>query len=177
AQEIIRIAREEHPNLPDLKVIARTSDPDFFPVFERLGVLDVVLPEYEAGIEMTRQVLSHLQLPLSAIQQQTAALRQELLCSCSSAPEMFRSLSSLRRVDQQFDLQWVSLESASPLVGRTIAEAAIRKTTGASVVGIIRDGAMTANPEPAFRFESGDQVAIIGPEEARLSFQRLVGNL
>lgn len=180
AQEIVRLAREEQPNLPNLanlKIIARTSDPDFFPVFERLGVLDVVLPEYEAGIEMTRQVLSHLQLPISSIQQQTAALREELLCSCSSSPEQFRSLSSLRRADQQFDLQWLLLESASPLVGRTIAEAAIRKMTGASVVGILRAGAMTANPDPDFRFESGDQVAIIGPLTAREAFQRLVDNL
>ncbi|MFN9740675.1 MAG: cation:proton antiporter regulatory subunit, partial [Acidobacteriota bacterium] len=118
----------------------------------------------------------HLQIPISSIQQQTAALREELLCSCSSSPEQFRSLSSLRRADQQFDLQWLLLESASPLVGRTIAEAAIRKMTGASVVGVLRAGAMTANPAPDFRFESGDQVAIIGPLTAREAFQRLVDN-
>ncbi|MFZ4985754.1 MAG: cation:proton antiporter, partial [Blastocatellia bacterium] len=47
AQEIVRLARTRQP---DLKVIARTSNPDFFPAFERLGVVDVVVPEYEAGI-------------------------------------------------------------------------------------------------------------------------------
>lgn len=35
---------------------------------------------------------------------------------------------------------------------------------------------MTANPAPDFRFESGDQVAIIGPLTAREAFQRLVDN-
>ena len=170
SQEVVRLARARRP---DLKVIARTSDPDFFPAFERLGVLDVVLPEYEAGIEMTRQVLANLQLPYSAIQQQIDSLRQELLCSCASAPEHLRSVASLRSAEQQFDLQWVLLGSESPLAGRSIAEAAIRKTTGASVVGVLRDGSLLANPEPDFRFAGGDQVAIIGTSVSRDSFFRL----
>lgn len=170
SQEIVRHARARQA---DLKVIARTSDPDFFPAFERLGVLDVVLPEYEAGIEMTRQVLTNLQLPYSAIQRQIDSLREELLSACANVPERLRSIGSLRSAEQQFDLQWVLLANNSPLNGRSIAEAAVRKTTGASVVGVLRDGSLLANPEPDFRFAGGDHVAIIGTSAARDSFLRL----
>ena len=170
SQEIIHHARERNPGL---KVIARTSDPDFFPAFEKLGVIDVVLPEYEAGIEMTRQVLYNLHVPLPEIQRHTEGLRQELLCACSSAPEQFRTLASLRTAEQQFDLQWVVLDEESPLAGRSIQESAIRKTTGASIVGVIRDEVLTPNPEPDFRLEAHDLVAIIGTDQARTGFRQI----
>jgi CPA2 family monovalent cation:H+ antiporter-2 len=168
SQAIIRHARGK---CPDLRVIARTSDPDFFPAFEALGVIDVVLPEYEAGIEMTRQVLYNLHVPLPEIQRYTESLRQELLCACSNAPGEFRTLASLRNAEQQFDLQWLQLEGDSPLVDRSIREAAIRKETGASIVGVIREGSLTANPEPDFRFAANDLVAIIGTDVARTAFR------
>jgi CPA2 family monovalent cation:H+ antiporter-2 len=74
-------------------------------------------------------------------------------------------------VEQQFDLQWLPLEADSPLVDRTIREAAIRKETGASIVGVIRQESLTANPEPDFRFAANDLVAIIGTDAARTAFR------
>ena len=40
-----------------IAVVARLSDPDFFELFSELQVTDLVYPELEAGLEMTRQVL------------------------------------------------------------------------------------------------------------------------
>jgi CPA2 family monovalent cation:H+ antiporter-2 len=86
-----------------------------------------------------------------------------------------RTLRLLQHADQQFDLEWVPLKPGSPLVGASIAEGQIRSTTGASVVGVIRQQQLTPNPEPGFRLQDNDLVAIIGADAAREAFRKLAG--
>jgi CPA2 family monovalent cation:H+ antiporter-2 len=82
----------------------------------------------------------------------------------------YKTLGQMRAAEQQFDLQWVELEQDNPLINVSIAEAEIRKTTGVSVVGIIRDETLQTNPDPSFRFRQHDLVAIIGSAQARQRF-------
>ena len=46
-----------------------------------------------------------------------------------------------------------------------IAELRVRTQTGASIVGIERDGTSIVNPGPYEELESGDQVLLIGSED------------
>jgi monovalent cation:H+ antiporter-2, CPA2 family len=154
----------------DIRVVARISDPDFFNVFKELEVTDLVYPEFEAGLEMIRQVLLYLRIPVPEIQHHTENLRHRLLASAATPENGYRTLGQMRTAEQQFDLQWVELEKESPLIGVTIAQAEIRKTTGVSVVGIIRGDDLATNPEPTFRFQQKDLVAIIGSAQARHKF-------
>lgn len=167
AQAIVSHARQMNP---DIKVVARISDPDFFQVFKELEVSNVVYPEFEAGLEMTRQVLLFQRIPVPEIQQHTESLRQELLAKEIASDNGYQTLGQLRAAEQQFDLQWIEIEDDTPLINLSIAEAEIRKTTGVSVVGIIRDDRLTANPPADFRFAAKDLVAIIGSAEARQKF-------
>jgi CPA2 family monovalent cation:H+ antiporter-2 len=154
----------------DIRVVARISDPDFFNVFKELEVADLVYPEFEAGLEMIRQVLLYLRIPVPEIQHHTENLRHQLLASAATPENGYTTLGQMRTAEQQFDLQWVELEKESPLIGVTIAEAEIRKTSGVSVVGIIRDDNLATNPDPTFRFQQKDLVAIIGSAQARHKF-------
>ncbi|MBM9603326.1 cation:proton antiporter domain-containing protein [Desulfopila inferna] len=167
ARAIISNARKLNP---DIKAVARISNPDFFAVFKELQVKNLVYPEFEAGLEMIRQVLLFERIPVPEIQQYTEELRQELLANVITTDNDYQTLGQLRAAEQQFDLQWVDLEDGSPLSGCSIAEAEIRKATGVSVVGIIRQGELTTNPPPDFRFQHGDLVAIIGSASARHKF-------
>jgi CPA2 family monovalent cation:H+ antiporter-2 len=161
----------------EIRVVARISDPDFFDVFRELDVVDLIHPEFEAGLEMTRQVLLYLRIPVPEIQLQTENLRQRLVTSATTNGEEYKTLGQMRSAEQQFDLQWVELEARNPLTDMSIAEAEIRKNTGISVVGIIREGILTTNPEPSFRFRQRDLVAIIGSAEARQRFHCLLNPL
>ena len=60
---------------PRIEVVARTSDPHFMAVFKELSVRDVVLPEFETGLEMTRQALVHLAVPHAQISSEMEAVR------------------------------------------------------------------------------------------------------
>ena len=76
--------------------------------------------------------------------------------------------------EHHFDLQWFHVVPGNGLIGKSIGEAEIRKTTGASVVGILRSGGLMPNPDAGFRFQENDLVAIIGSGDALTGFQRLV---
>lgn len=156
-----------------LNVVARTSDPSLLPVFKELGVNSVVLPEFEASLEMTRKALLHFPIPITEIQQRTESLRQDLFAPFFDDGRDYKTLVQLRSAEQQFDLQWVRLRQGSPLLDRSIGGVEIRKKVGASVVGVIRDEKLIANPDAKFRFQLGDLVAIIGTAESRESFRAL----
>jgi monovalent cation:H+ antiporter-2, CPA2 family len=172
ARSIVAHARRIRPGL---HVVARTSDMEFLPVFKDLEVTEVVMPEFEAGLEMTRQALLHLRVPAPEIQRITGAIRQELFSPLFSSGEEYRNLAQFRSPEQAFDLEWVVLPPDSPLADRSIGEAGIRTATGTSVVGVIRDDRLSANPGADFRFRPGDRVAIIGTGPARQAFQRISG--
>ncbi len=159
---------------PELRVVARISDPEFFDVFRELAVYDLVYPEFEAGLEMIRQVLLHLRIPVPEIQHHTETLRQELLDTVIAPGSRYSTLGQMRAAEQQFDLQWVQLTAGNPLAGVSIAEAGLRKTTGVSVVGIIRLGNLETNPPADYRFKRDDLVAIIGSAAARQKFHCLI---
>ena len=154
-----------------IAVVARLSDPDFFHLFSELQVTDLVYPELEAGLEMTRQVLLGLRIPATEVQRQTESLRQEYFSAGMSQSKPYRTLSQFRSAEHQFDLQWVSISDASPLVDQTIGQAEIRKSTGVSVVGVLRDDQLEPNPGPDFRFRARDLVAVIGSAPARDAFR------
>lgn len=159
-----------------IEVVSRIGDPAFIEIFRELGVTDLVYPEFEASLEITRQALLHLRIPATEIERLTAAMRHQLLAPGLAASKEYQTLGQMRAAEQHFDLQWVRLEEQNSLVSRSIGEAEIRKTTGASVVGIIRGGQLIPNPEVGFRFRTGDLVAIIGSTEAREKFMELGGN-
>jgi CPA2 family monovalent cation:H+ antiporter-2 len=157
----------------ELNVVARTSDTAFLPVFKELGVNSVVLPEFEASLEMTRKALLYFAVPVTEIQNRTESLRQDLFAPSFDEGDGYKTLAQLRSSEQRFDLKWVLLPADSPLVNCSIGRAGIRKKVGASVVGIIRNEKLIASPDAEFSFEVNDLVAIIGTEEARESFRAM----
>ncbi|MGE0713670.1 MAG: cation:proton antiporter [Planctomycetota bacterium] len=157
---------------PGLAIVARASGVEALPTLREVDVAEVVLPELEASLEMTRQALLHLEVPAPEIQRLTEALRQELTSPLRESDE-YRTLSLLRGAELQFELRWVRLAPGSPLAGRTLAEARVRSEAGATVVGVLRGGALEVNPRPDFALAAEDLVAIIGTEAAARHLQRL----
>jgi len=172
SEMIVKHARRMNPGLD---VVARASDFDHLPAFRKLEVAEVVLPELEASIEMLRQALLRLHVPVPEIQRHTEALRLRVTMPTQQSPD-YRLLTNLRSAELQLDLAWVKLEGETSLVEKTLAELRLRTVTGASVVGVLRAEQFTPNPPPDFRLSAGDVLAIIGTEEARASVQELVSD-
>jgi CPA2 family monovalent cation:H+ antiporter-2 len=73
---------------------------------------------------------------------------------------------------RHLDFAWMGVASESSFGGRTLGELRVRTTIGASVVGIIREGSLVANPDGEARLEKGDLVAVLGTGEQLARFAR-----
>ena len=135
-----------------------------------LGISDIVLPEFEAGLEITRQALLRLQVPPTEVHRNTDTLRQEIYTHLFDQDENYRVLSQLRNAEHQFDLQWIRLDQESLIAYRSIGESEIRKRTGVSVVGVVREKQLMPNPDADFVLLPDDLIAIIGSERSREAF-------
>ena len=158
---------------PRLHAVARASAAEHLEAFAELDVLEVVQPEYEAGLEMTRQALLHLGVLPTDIQRYTDRVRQELYASLGGDRGDHRTLRLLRDAEHHLGLEWVTLDDMSPLVGRSLGETRIRSTTGASVVAVLRGEDLSPNPDVGLRFAAGDMLAVIGDDPARRALRSL----
>ncbi|MGY8700060.1 MAG: cation:proton antiporter domain-containing protein [bacterium] len=170
AQAIVENARKVNS---EIKVVARAPGVEFLEEFKKLNISEVVIPEFEAGLEMARKALVHLHIPAAKIQHYTESLRQDLFASFFSENEEDEILEQLQWAENQFDMQWMLIKPGSVLVGKTIGESEIRTITASSVVGVIRDDVLEPNPDANFRFQANDRTAIIGTDSSRETFFQL----
>ncbi|MEO1837910.1 MAG: cation:proton antiporter, partial [Candidatus Lambdaproteobacteria bacterium] len=169
-QTIVERARKVNS---EIQVVARAPGVEFLEEFKKLNISEVVIPEFEAGLEMARKALVHLHIPAAKIQHYTESLRQDLFASLFSENEEDKILEQLQWAEHQFDLQWMLIKPGSVLVGKTIGESEIRTKTASSVVGVIRNDKLETSLDVDFRFEANDRVAIIGTDSARETFFQL----
>ena len=167
AQAIVDRARIMNSSI---QVVARAPGVEFLEEFKKLDISEVVIPEFEAGLEMARKALVHLHIPASKIQHYTESLRQDLFASFYSENEEYKILEQLRMAELQYDLQWVLIKSGSFLDGKTIRETQLRTKTESSVVSVVRDDKLVPNPDADFRLKANDRAAIIGTDSAREKF-------
>ena len=170
AQTIVQRVRKVNA---EIQVIARAPGIEFLEEFKKLNISEVVIPEFEAGLEMARKALVHLHIPAAKIQHYTESLRQDLFASFFSENAEDKIMEQLQTAEHQFDLQWILIKPGSELVGITIGEAEIRTKTDSSVVGVIRDDILEPNPDANFRFQENDRAAIIGTDNSRETFFQL----
>jgi CPA2 family monovalent cation:H+ antiporter-2 len=87
-----------------------------------------------------------------------------------------RSLHELVGALKGIEIAWMNLEASSPLVGRTLAEADIRAQSGASVVALVRDQQLIANPKSITVFQAGDRIGVIGEKDQLEAVQQWIGD-
>ncbi|WP_254832511.1 cation:proton antiporter regulatory subunit [Haloglomus salinum] len=67
-------------------------------------------------------------------------------------------------------IEWVDITDASPVAGRTLAEADLRAVSGVSVIAVQRGPDTVPNPGPDFRVEPGDILVTLGTREQQSVF-------
>ncbi len=127
------------------------------------SVFDIVQPQWEAVQEMMRHVMIRLKVSPSEL----TAGHADAAATDKTVARLMRSFSRF------FELHWVRIPQECPLAGHTIADAKIRKTTGISVVGVLRDHKIETNPQPDMVLQAGDVLAVIGSKAQYNSFEHL----
>jgi len=167
------ISKQAHLLKPELHIIARAEGIDQMRTLYESGVYMAVLPEMEAGLEIARQALLHLEMPVAAIQQYTDAVRQQLYAPIYQSTHDHQLLAKFDNIKDMLEISWVTLVPGSPLINRSIKDSAVRTITGASIVGVIHENVFHPNPNAAYAFQEGDLVAVVGNQYERNEFKKL----
>ncbi|EFO81134.1 sodium/hydrogen exchanger [Oscillochloris trichoides DG-6] len=171
AETVVRQARAINP---DLHVVARATQLGQLEVLRTLGIHEVVQPEFEAGLEMVRQVLLHFDFPPADIERLSDGVRNEHYRPIEAPQTSAPLLRQLRRARRSLEIAWFLLPEDSPLAGRSIGHSAIRQRCGASVIAVLRDTTLISNPGPDTLMLAGDQIAVLGTNQQRNAFQHLL---
>ncbi len=159
---------------PELDIISRASDKESITALEEMGVGQLVLPEYEASLTLIAMSLLRLGVSPSEALRQAESIRLQLYINQFKDNRQYTILADFRMAEQAFDLQWYQLNNESPLCGKSLGEAAIRRRTGVAIVGIIRNKKLIANPGAETVMQEGDNIAVIGDDNGRKGFYGLL---
>ena len=162
AMMIVTAARDLNP---DLQIIARAATEDGVRYLAELGADHVVHPELEGGLELVHHTLLSLDFPLQEVHKFAEAIRRDCYDFDVTTDEEHHSLHDLLMGLKGIEIFWISIDRASPLAGKSLAEANLRAQTGASVVALVRNQQLVANPKSMTIFEPGDRIGVIGEKE------------
>ena len=150
---------------PALVIITFAETQEGAKQLARLGAQHVIHPELEGGLEIVRHTLLQLGFPPQEIYRYTDAVRHDHYDLQIDTEDEHRLLHDLIEATNSIEVSWLQLATDHLLVGQTLEEANLRVRTGASVVAILRNNELMANPKSMTGFEAGDRVGLIGDRE------------
>lgn len=135
---------------PDIYIVARADDESVSNKLIRAGADKVVNPYAAGGYKMASLAVN------------------------PTVVDFFDS--NLRGSKNGFDIEMIQLSDESPFNGKTLKGLDLRKKTGASIIGVIRDDERILNPGGEFIFEEGDKIIIMGNLEQIQSIEKIVNS-
>jgi CPA2 family monovalent cation:H+ antiporter-2 len=170
ARRGVAVARQVSP---DVHILVRTPLMAEVDELLRLGANHVIPEEFETSIEIFSRVLRLYGAPGNRIEQEVKAVRGDRY-------ELFRGialpdlrLDALKHHGLHTLVDTVAIETGAAAIGRTPVTLQLRQQTGATVIAAIRDDVTYHAPDPAYRFQEGDVVVLVGSPDAIVGATRL----
>ncbi|NOY06876.1 MAG: potassium transporter KefB [Chlorobi bacterium] len=161
-RRIVEVVRRLNPKV-HLIVRSRYLQ-EMKPLYE-LGANEVIPEEFETSVEIFTRVLRKYLVPKDKIEALVAEIR-------SDGYEMFRSLSkdssSLSDLHLQLpdvEISTLMIAEGSSLVGKSLAEAELRKNYGVTVLAIRRNSEVLSNPSVNMPLCVDDVLFVLGPPD------------
>lgn len=161
AELIVVAARQLAPTLP---IVVRAATTAGVRRLTTHGAATVIHPELEGGLDVMRHTLLALEYPLIQVQQYADAVRGDAYETTVTTPAEHLMLEQLLTTVRGMEIVWHPIPAGSPVIGQTLAESAVRAQTGASIIALVRNQQVLANPKSSTVFAEGDLVGLIGTE-------------
>ncbi len=159
---------------PDLDITVRAHSNQEIDVLYQLGAREVVQPEFEASLEMGAHMLSGLGILPRVIKQVVDGYRISRYRSLLSETVRVMDDQRVSVALEGLEGKWYVLDPGSNLVGLTLAEADIRRLTGATIMQVRRVGQTIAYPGPEVTLKGGDRLYVVGNVQERSTFEGLI---
>jgi TrkA domain protein len=74
----------------------------------------------------------------------------------------------------ELSIEWVAVPDSSPLIGKTLAEAALRAKTGITIIAILREPEPVSGAQPNDVIKHGDTLVTVGKAGQYGAFHRML---
>jgi CPA2 family monovalent cation:H+ antiporter-2 len=155
----VELARQANPAL---YIVARTRFVNELGPLADLGADDVIPEEFETAVEIFVRVLARYLVPQDEIARLAAGVRAEGYGMLRGAGPVAGTLADARRALPGLGVCTLRLAPDSPLAGLSLAEAAVRREHGLTVLAVSRSGEVFANPPASFTLKAGDLAYVLG---------------
>jgi TrkA domain protein len=96
------------------------------------------------------------------------------LGSLLGAPHLVEHIAEQHRDLTGIETHQLAILADSPFAGRTLGDTALRTRTGASVVAVLRGGAVLPSPRPDFGLQPGDLLVVVGTATGLADAARII---
>ena len=103
---------------PEMRIVARAEGAEQLRHLQARGLAEVVQPELEAGLEMVRQSLLHMDYGVTEVHRVSTQLRQEMYAPLFGDDSDYQKLVQLGAAHQLFDFVWVEVAPGSVMDGQ-----------------------------------------------------------
>lgn len=133
---------------PGLHIVSRAGDEASVPKLLRAGADRAISPYAIGGHRLAHLILS------------------------PAVVDFFET--ALRRGDETLVIEDLAVAGTGAAVGRTLEALAVRQTTGASVLAVLREGAPIPNPPPDLALQGGDRLLALGTADQLQRLEKLI---
>jgi di/tricarboxylate transporter len=177
-RQVLRLAGDSEARLIMIIMVTAATLSAFM---NNVGVAAMLLPVVMDISRQTRRPPSKLLIPLAFSSLMgglmTAVVAAGILYMTVLGRRILPSRNAAREMageevdlDQVYSLRErlfvLDVPAGSPLAGKSLAECRVGSALGLNVMGIRRGGRLDLAPDPAIRFEVGDQVVVQGQRDA-----------
>ena len=144
-------------------VIVRTRHVTDIEELYRLGANQVIPEEFETAIDFFERILGKYLIPRMDIERAIARTREDNYGTFRDSGKV--GGYSLLKDIPEIEIAAVRVGEKSVFAGKTIAETAMRKTCGVTMVAIKHGDTVIPNPEPATTVHGNDIAYLLGKPE------------
>ena len=151
---------------PSLDILVRTRFVAEVEELRRLGANEVIPEEFETSIEIFARVLHRFDVPKNLILDAVARVRGGMYDMLRGSNHSPRPLTSKISGLDALELERFELRPGSTIVGRTLSEIELRRSTGATVLAVKRGAVVHTSPSGDFCLEVSDTIVVLGEPSA-----------
>ena len=151
-----------------VRIVVRTRYVSEIEELRRIGADEVIPEELETSIEIFARVLRRYGVEVNRIRRLVDEVRSDHygMFLTRERSVTARIGDALAPLGERVRLETVVVEEGTLAANKSPAALSLRKTTGATVIAVVRKGAVTYSPEPTTTFEVDDEVLLVGDSEA-----------
>ena len=161
-RRITQLARRMNPKV---HIIVRTRFlREMGPLYE-LGANEVIPEEFETSVEIFSRVLGKYLQPKGEIEKFIAEVRSENYGMFRTLSKEATSCLDVAQCLPDFEIVSLRVEKKSSILGKSLAQVAMRRKFDVTLLAIRRNSELIYNPDPEIQFFEDDLLVVIGRPE------------